>query len=149
VGFMTPAGGPPPRGGGCSCPHSGILCALAVVEVVREGEEMVVRDGEVCTASVVSVTPLRHCKGGAGAAEKKREQERGRERERYWQRGVVGRPERSGTHWSYWRVIENSTAARTHLEVLEGRMLAADGFDGALLLGITLTSPHCHLTITR
>jgi len=109
--------------------------------VVREGEEMVVRDGEVCTASVVSVTPLRHCKDGAGAGSRERERER-----EILAAGRCWHPERSGT---YCRFIEQSTAARTHLEVLDGRMLAADGFDGALVFGITLTSPHCHLTITR
>ena len=55
------------------------MCALAVVEAVREGEEMVVRDGEVYTASAVSVTPLRHCKGGAGAGSREEEDERQRE----------------------------------------------------------------------
>ena len=84
--------------------------------------------------------------GRVQAAEKERASERDRDREIHIQRGVVGRPARSGTHWSYWRFIEQSTAARTHLEVLEGRMLAADGFDVALMFGITLTSPHCHLT---
>ena len=64
--------------------------------MVREGEEMVVRDGEVCTASVVSVTPLRHCKDGEGAGSRERE------RERCWQRGVVGHPERSGTYFKIY-----------------------------------------------
>ena len=81
--------------------------------------------------------------------EREREGERGREREGEREILAAGRcrhPERSGT---YCRFIEQSTAARTHLENLDGRMLAADGFDGALVFGITLKTPLCHLTITR
>ena len=41
--FTMTAGALPPGGGGGLQLPSGVLCALAVVEGVREGEEMVVR----------------------------------------------------------------------------------------------------------